>query len=187
MLLCTNLPSPQLFTTFQCHFLDLPPRFSSFLISLFLSQLWHRVSSRLAISPLSRISGLVVAYCSSFDDLFKAMSDDPLNNHFGEDCVWLKNSLPFDTKGSLISKMYLWNTIRTDTLPMHIGKIEYISISCIEYTDKIFTLVVENLSPSGLVTISFQTSYPSEPTFFQFQYNRLRTGQLCSQCHRQGG
>jgi hypothetical protein len=115
------------------------------------------------------------------------MSDDPLNNRFGEDCVWLKNSLPFDTKGSPISKMYLWNTIRADTLPMHIGKVEYVSIPRIEYTDKILALVVENLSPSGLIAISFQTSSPSEPIFFQFQYYRLRTGQLCSQYHRQGG
>ncbi|KAH7100372.1 hypothetical protein BKA62DRAFT_706845 [Auriculariales sp. MPI-PUGE-AT-0066] len=80
---------------------------------------------------------------------FRAFGEDPLNKRFGDDWARLTKDLLFDENGGLTFKPHLWNDVRTVIIPELARHVAYIPIPRIEYSDKAFDLVIENLTLQG--------------------------------------
>ncbi|KAG6848115.1 hypothetical protein H0H93_003252, partial [Arthromyces matolae] len=80
---------------------------------------------------------------------FEAMEEDRVNMRFREDWARLTEDLFFDSEGGLTFKTDLWNDINHVIIPQIIGKVGYIPIPRIEYTDETLDLVIGNLTLSG--------------------------------------
>lgn len=95
-------------------------------------------------------------YKSHFDHLFdsigtwfSSMSEDPLNQRFGDDWARFTRDLLFDREGSLKFKPDLWMDIRKVIIPSIVDRVGHVPIPRVEYTDDSLDLVVENLTLQG--------------------------------------
>lgn len=86
------------------------------------------------------------AWINAVQNWFTAYADDPLNVQLGEDVKRLTKNLVLDSDGKLTYKPHLLNDIRSVILPELLNYIGYVPVPRIEYTDKQFDLVIENLT-----------------------------------------
>lgn len=82
----------------------------------------------------------------SIEDFFHAYNEDPLNKQLGVEIKNLVKSLVLDKNGSLTYKSHLISDLRHTIIPAVVESIGYVPIPRIEYTDKDFDIVVENLT-----------------------------------------
>lgn len=82
----------------------------------------------------------------SIEEFAYAYNDDPLNKQLGVDIKQLLKDLVYDGDGKLTYKPHLISDLRHTIIPQVLGKAGYLPIPRLEYRDKQFEIVLENIT-----------------------------------------